>query len=53
MRLFQILKQVIRIIFDELVVLEFRFSYDRNGSLCYANLEDLAKTNQIPRELEI
>ena len=38
---------------DDLVVHEFMFSYDRNGSLCYANLEDLAKTNQIPRELEI
>ena len=44
MRLFQISKQVIRIIFDELLVLKFRFSYDRNGSLCYAILENSAKT---------
>ena len=30
--------------FDDLVVYEFMFSYDKNGSLCYAILEDLAKT---------
>ena len=29
---------------DDLVVHEFMFSYDRNGSLCYAILEDPAKT---------
>ena len=30
--------------FDDLVVYEFMFSYDKNGSLCYAILEDPAKT---------
>ena len=44
MRLFQISKKVIRIIFDELVVHEFRFSLDKNRSVCYAILEDPAKT---------
>ena len=53
MRLFQISKQVIRIIFDEFVVHELRSSYDRNGKFCYAILEDPAKNNQFPRELEI
>ena len=52
MRLFQISKQVIRIIFDELVVHDFRSSYDRNGKFCYAILEDLAKTINFQESLK-
>ena len=33
-----------QIIFDELVVLEFRLFYDRNRIFCYAILDDPAKT---------
>jgi len=45
-------KQVIRIMFDDHVVHEFMFSYDGNGSLCYAILEDPAKTIKVLESLK-
>jgi len=47
MRLFQISKQVIRIIFDEFVAHELWSSYDRNGKFCYAILEDPVQKLQL------